>query len=233
MEREPHQGEEEDSDSEEAVVDWSDGLCLYGGRDSRTGGVWNPGGLCSRGRGRGVFERKREREREEGDREQGAGKEGEIQREQGRRAKYRRRAKHRGRNTLMQNTYPEVKTTPFQFLQLGARLLRLRVRFLRLMRLGGSCRAELEKAALVGSRLGNVWIGVTGCRAAGEVVEAARASSGHAQAAAWLNGLVSSGLAGGARLKGGVELAGGVRMRQSSLTTVQNELGFCCCCCCC
>ncbi|KAL6177986.1 hypothetical protein ACLB2K_049506 [Fragaria x ananassa] len=86
--------EEEDSDSEEAVVDWSDGLCLCDGRDSRTGGVWNPGGLCSRGRGRGVFERKRERE--EGDREQGAGKEGEIQREQGRRAKYRRRAKHRG-----------------------------------------------------------------------------------------------------------------------------------------
>ena len=43
-----------------------------------------------------MFERKREREREreEGDREQGAGKEGEIQREQGRRAKYRRRAKH-------------------------------------------------------------------------------------------------------------------------------------------
>ena len=63
------------------MVDWSDGLCLCGGRDSRTGGVWNPGGLCSRGRGRGVFERKREREREEGDREQGAGKEGEIQKE--------------------------------------------------------------------------------------------------------------------------------------------------------
>ena len=65
------------------LVGWSDGLCLCGGRDSRTGGVWNPGGLCSRGKGRGVFERKREREREreEEDREQGAGKEGEIQRE--------------------------------------------------------------------------------------------------------------------------------------------------------
>ena len=44
--------------------------------------------------------------------------------------------KDRGRRTsLMRNTYP--KRPRFPFFQLGARLMRLRVRFLRLMRLGG------------------------------------------------------------------------------------------------
>ncbi|KAL6209659.1 hypothetical protein ACLB2K_020599 [Fragaria x ananassa] len=126
------------------LVGWSDGLCLCGGRDSQGAGVE---GEIQREQGR--RERGVREEEGEGDREQGAGKEGEIQREQGRRAKYRRRAKVRnteGETEVKTSKRPRsendpvsvhVKTTPFQFLQLGARLLRLRVRFLRLLRLGG------------------------------------------------------------------------------------------------
>ena len=51
--------------------------------------------------------------------------------------------KDRGRRTsLMRNTYP--KRPRFPFFQLGARLMRLRVRFLRLMRLGGAFFAPMR-----------------------------------------------------------------------------------------
>ncbi|KAL6137830.1 hypothetical protein ACLB2K_063119 [Fragaria x ananassa] len=58
-------------------------------------------------REQGRRERGVREEEGEGDREQGAGKEGEIQKEG-------ESAKHRGRNRSQND--PEVKTTPFQFM---------------------------------------------------------------------------------------------------------------------
>ncbi|KAL6204975.1 hypothetical protein ACLB2K_022243 [Fragaria x ananassa] len=54
--------------------------------------------------------------------------------------------KDRGRRTsLMRNIFPTYPKRPrFQLLQLGARLMRLRVRFLRLMRLGGAFFAPMR-----------------------------------------------------------------------------------------
>ena len=62
---------------------------------------------------------------------EGAGKEG------GRKDRGRRKTP-----SLMRNTYP--KRPRFPLLQLGARLMRLRVRFLRLLRLGGAFFAPMR-----------------------------------------------------------------------------------------